>query len=377
MTATAIRTQSTLLGASKPTRDPLPTPRASSAALSAQVLASSSSAQRTGWADDHRLVAIPRGVWAVTTSGIVWLQSSNSLASGGHVDLAAGHHGQLRRGIRTKRRGILYADNTRSRDRSRSSAMSVDGREPPAATIWPRSGRAARPWCAVAARPARCRAPRPRRGDVGAGGLDHRASPAHEVEEPVVVDARTRSPVWNQPSASKDSSRLRCGTLHQIRPADAQLARDPMHHRPGNPGAGIVRMSHACSNGWLVSSPLSSTLPPSVTPSMLWHKSMRGRTSGRHDGVGLPLPHRRQVRLPKLGAGSDAAMPATKPFVTVGCSASSRSRSRPARPHWNRSGSNRRAGWPAGRSRTPIQKNGELQNNRSPGVSPRISLRLR
>jgi hypothetical protein len=71
-------------------------------------------------------------------------------------------------------------------------------------------------------------------------------------------------------------------------------------------------------------------------------------------------------------------MPAAKPLVMFGFSASSRSRVSPASvalEQTNVEPATRVASRP--KANPPIQKNGELQNSLSAAVSRRISLRLR
>ena len=78
-----------------------------------------------------------------------------------------------------------------------------------------------------------------------------------------------------------------------------------------------------------------------------------------------------------LGCRASWAMPATKPFVMVGRSASSRSSVWPASvalEHTSVDPATNVASRP--KANPPIQKNGELQNSLSSAVSPRIALRF-
>ena len=104
------------------------------------------------------------------------------------------------------------------------------------------------------------------------------------------------------------------------------------------------------------------------------------RRAGRrgHDRVQLPRRIDDRSRLAKLGCSARCAMPAAKPLVMVGFSASSRSSVAPASVVFEHTSVDPATRWPAGRTpNPPIQKNGELQNSRSSAVKPRISLRLR
>ena len=155
-----------------------------------------------------------------------------------------------------------------------------------------------------------------------------------------------------------------------------------MHSSPSTtlvskPGTGLPNEPRRCS-GWSDSSSLIvMTLPASVMPSMVCRNSgSAGRTSGAMIGYRFPRRIEDRSRRGRLGWRARWAIPATKPLVMVGFSASSRSSVSPASvalEHTSVEPASRVAS--TANAIPPIQKNGELQNSLSFAVRPRISLR--
>ena len=155
------------------------------------------------------------------------IQASNTVASRLQVDLAAGQQRNLATvHTATIRLGILYAESSalelvpqrRLVDAASSVAIT-------AATACPRSGSGTPSTYAVEP-PAD---PGDRllhfgRGDVGARGLDHRTAPAEEVVEPVRVGAHEIAGVKPAVGVEAFLAAALVVALHDVRPADAQLA---------------------------------------------------------------------------------------------------------------------------------------------------------
>ena len=195
-----------------PTLVPLPTPASmNAAARSVCAEVEFAVAEPAVGIDHHRLVRVlrPSGAAPVRRS----VSSIEQPLHVPHVDLAAGQQGHPRAAARRRtlrescrrtssRRELRVEAPASSSSASSSTAMTATT---DLATIRVGDAEHVRHG---AAGDLRDRLLDLGGRDVGAGRLDHRAAAAEVVEEPVVVGG-TRSPVWNQPSASKHSSRLR------------------------------------------------------------------------------------------------------------------------------------------------------------------------
>ncbi len=196
---------------------------------------------------------------------------------------------------------------------------------------------------------------------------------ADEVHETVAVDPHQIAGVEPAVGVEALLAAALVVALHHERPADTQLA--VVVDLGLESGCGLAERSAPMFGlVGLVVADRDDTAGFGHAEHRVPQLRIGGPHIGGHDRIQIAAAHGRQIAVVEgCGAGTRWPMPATKPFVMVGFSASSRSSVSPASmalEHIRVAPASRVAR--TANAIPPIQKNGELQNSLSSAVRPRI-----